>query len=203
MRSIASSGIPGPLVVDGDDQGDRPSSIRADIRFPAIANGVFQKIAQGPFYADRPARIGAAIGLLETSPRDRDRPDRRPRCPISAARSTLRVGSTSASSRTKARVASVIRCISSSVSRILRWISLVFDELGAQAKRGDGRAQIVRHGGKHLRSILNETVETIMHAIEGAGGLANVDRADLRQGIDRFPPPCPSPPPPPALPSAW
>ena len=57
----------------------------------------------------------------------------------------------------------------------------VLDELRAQAKAGDGGAQIMAHGRKHGGALLHETLDPVAHEIEGARRLSHLFGAVLGQ----------------------
>ncbi len=58
---------------------------------------------------------------------------------------------------------------------------LVLDELGAQPQAGDRRAQVVRDGRQHLRAVLDEAANALLHLVEGARGPAHLHRSRLAQ----------------------
>ena len=123
---------------------------------------------------------------VEARRRARSRP-RPPRCfpPAPSCRSGG-FRSLFASPRAKASTASVIACISASVSRIFALASSSSMNSARQPQAGDRRAEIVGDRRQHGGAVADEALQPLAHAVEGDVGAARLLRAGLRQRLEAF-----------------
>ena len=59
---------------------------------------------------------------------------------------------------------------------------LVLDKLGAQAQARNRCAQVVGYGRDHLRAVLDEAADAVLHLVEGADGVAHLPGPGFGEG---------------------
>ena len=171
-----SGGTPGPSSLHFDDGFAGVVAIDAHHAAAAVLGGVFREIAHGARDFARAAfahhgsrRLGADVDahvLQFAAERARDFGE-------------IDVGArffAGAGARERERLLGE-RSISSTEREQALALGFVFDQFGAQADRGDRRAQIVAERPEHLALAVELAAEPLGHGVERGGGAAHVVRA--------------------------